>query len=77
MSGIKNGMSITLVYEVINSTEFGLVNPLQIEHNGLSVYAVSVGDLLEKKNAYENELKRLLDIVDDDDIDRINEVLSL
>ena len=77
MSGIKNGMSITLIYEVVNSTEFGMANPLQIEHNGLSVYAVSVGDLLEKKNAYENELKRLLDIVDDDDIDRINEVLSL
>jgi hypothetical protein len=50
---------MTVVYEIVDETEWRKTNPLRYEHNGLSAVTVSVGDAIELLDEAEAEVERL------------------
>jgi hypothetical protein len=53
---------VTVVYEIMNETEWQKRNPLHYEHDGLRAVRVGIGDGLDARDA----LVRLVQWVDDE-----------
>jgi hypothetical protein len=47
--------TVTIVYEIVNESEWNKTNPLKYEHNGLKAIGVSIGDALAKLDENETE----------------------
>lgn len=56
---------MTVVYEIVDETEWRKTNPLRYEHNGLSAVGVSVGDAIELLERLKSQLKRAVEIAED------------
>jgi hypothetical protein len=76
---------MTVVYEIVDETEWRKTNPLRYEHNGLSAVTVSAYDAIELLDEAEAEVERLReslerydDIINkqDDEIIRLRRVYS-
>jgi len=50
---------MTVVYEIVDETEWRKTNPLRYEHNGLSAVTVSAYDAIELLDEAEAEVERL------------------
>jgi hypothetical protein len=50
---------MTVVYEIVDETEWRKTNPLRYEHNGLSAVRVSIDDACELLDEAEAEVERL------------------
>jgi hypothetical protein len=42
---------VTVVYKVVDETEWGATNPLRYEHNGLQAVRLGAGDALDARDA--------------------------
>lgn len=48
----RRGMRlVTVVYKVVDETEWGATNPLRYEHNGLQAVRLGAGDALDARDA--------------------------
>jgi len=54
---------MTVVYEIVDETEWRKTNPLRYEHNGLSAVTVSAYDAIELLDEAEAEVERLRELL--------------
>jgi hypothetical protein len=50
---------MTVVYEIVDETEWRKTNPLRYEHNGLKAVTASLGDAIELLDEAEAKVERL------------------
>jgi hypothetical protein len=43
--------TVTVVYEIVDESEWAKVNPLRYQHNGLKAVRVGIGDALDARDA--------------------------
>lgn len=55
------GKPITVVYTIIDPTEWRKTNPLRYAHDGLEAYCVSIGDLSTRRDELRAALERIAD----------------
>lgn len=53
------GKSVTVVYSIVDPTEWRKTNPLNYKHNGIEAYLVSVGDLGQRRDDLRQALEAI------------------
>ncbi len=53
--------TVTVVYEIVDESEWAKINPLRYKHNGLQAVRVGIGDALKARDALSELMPILLD----------------
>jgi hypothetical protein len=56
---------MTVVYEIVDETEWRKTNPLRYAHNGLTAVTVSASDAIELLDEAEAEVERIFKLTED------------